>query len=473
MAGKVCLISLGCPKNLTDSETMLGILKKSGWTIVADPEQADAIIVNTCSFIQDAREESIKAILEAETYKNKGASVLVVAGCMAQMYGESILKELTQVNAVVGTGSIHRIAEALENASAIKKASNNASDPKKTSNIENENYLKDLNSNRLCYLDNPDLNPFINERMISTPHGQAYLKIAEGCSNKCTYCVIPKLRGIYRSRDLKEILDDAKLLIKGGVNEITLIAQDTTRYGMDKTGKPQLNLLLEKLAELDGAQWLRLLYCYPELVDEMLAAQFKNNEKLVKYIDIPIQHASDKILKLMGRKTSGAEIASLVEKLRKIVPDIVIRTSLIVGFPGETEDDFEILYNFVKKHRFDRLGVFRYSKEDGTPAAKIKEQVPEKTKIKRYNSIMKLQSQISFELNTARVGKTYKTIVEGVAKDGIFYTGRTYAEAPEIDGKIYFTSHRPLSAGEFVQVEILDAHEYDLTGVVTDEIESA
>lgn len=458
MAGKVCLISLGCPKNLTDSETMLGILKKSGWTIVADPEQADAIIVNTCSFIQDAREESIKAILEAETYKNKGASVLVVAGCMAQMYGESILKELTQVNAVVGTGSIHRIAEVLENAGKIENAKN----------------LKDLNnSNRFCYLDNPDLDPFINERMISTPHGQAYLKIAEGCSNKCTYCVIPKLRGIYRSRDIKEILDDAKLLIKGGVNEITLIAQDTTRYGMDKTGKPQLNLLLEKLAELDGAQWLRLLYCYPELVDEMLAAQFKNNEKLVKYIDIPIQHASDKILKLMGRKTSGAEIASLVEKLRKIVPDIVIRTSLIVGFPGETEDDFEILYDFVKKHRFDRLGVFRYSKEDGTPAAKIKEQVPEKTKIKRYNLIMKLQNQISIELNTARVGKTYKTIVEGVAKDGIFYTGRTYAEAPEIDGKIYFTSHRPLSAGEFVQVEILDAHEYDLTGVVTDEIESA
>lgn len=446
MSGKVCLISLGCPKNLIDSETMLGILEKSGWSIVTAPEQADAIIVNTCSFIQDAREESINAILKAETYKTSGPAILVVAGCLAQMYGENILTELKEVNAIVGTGSVHRIAEVLENAK---------------------------NRKRMCYLDDPDLNPFINDRIVSTLQGQAYLKIAEGCSNRCTYCVIPKIRGVYRSRDSNDILNDAKLLIEGGAREITLVAQDTTRYGSDKTGKSQLFFLLKKLSELNGAEWLRILYCYPELVDENLIDQFKENDKLVKYIDIPIQHASDKILRLMGRKTDSAGIAALIEKLRKFIPDIVIRTSLIVGFPGETEEDFEILYDFVKKYRFDRLGVFRYSKEDGTPAAKMKDQVPEKTKAKRYNTIMELQNQISLELNKNRIGKTYKTIVEGVAEDGIFYTGRTYAEAPEIDGSIYFTAERPLTTGEFVQVEILDAHEYDLTGVVRDENESS
>lgn len=446
MAGKVCIISLGCPKNLTDSETMLGILKKSGWTIVVEPDQADAIIVNTCSFIQDAREESINAILKAESYKEKGAVALVVAGCLAQMYGANITEELSKVNAVVGTGSIHRIAEVLENA---------------------------ISGKQLCYLDDPDLNPFLHDRILSTPPGQAYLKIAEGCSNKCTYCVIPRLRGAYRSREIREILDEAKLLIKDGVKEITLVAQDTTRYGSDKTGKSQLHILLKKLGDLDGAEWLRILYCYPELVNDDLIAEFKDNEKIVKYIDIPIQHASDNILKLMGRKTDSSGLQALLEKLRCNIPEIAIRTSLIVGFPGETEEDFRILYDFVKRYRFDKLGVFRYSKEDGTAAAKLKGHVPEKTKTERYNAIMKLQNQISLELNTARVGKTYQAIVEGVADDGIFYTGRTYAEAPEIDGNIYFTSEKPLSAGEFVQIEILDAREYDLIGAVRYETKSS
>ncbi|MDD4189478.1 MAG: 30S ribosomal protein S12 methylthiotransferase RimO [Eubacteriales bacterium] len=445
MPGKVCLVSLGCPKNLIDSETMLGILKKSGWTIVSEREEADAIIVNTCSFVQDARKESVNAILEAENYKKRGnASILAVAGCLAQMYGEDILSELDEVDAVVGTGSVQNILEALENAKEGK---------------------------RRCYLADPDLNPFINDREVSTPQGQAYLKIAEGCSNKCTYCVIPKIRGIFRSRKFSEILDEAKSLVKNGVKEITLVAQDTTRFGSDESGKPQLYLLLKKLGEIDGTKWLRILYCYPELVDDDLIMQYFENDKLVKYIDMPIQHASIKILKLMGRKSDAAGIASIIEKLRKRVPDIVIRTSLIVGFPGETEEDFRILHDFVKKYRFDRLGVFRYSKEDGTPAARMKGQVPEKTKIKRYNSIMKLQKQISLEINKARIGKSYKTLVEGVAEDGIFYKGRTYAEAPEIDGSIYFASERPLKTGEFVQVEILDAQEYDLTGVVRDEIE--
>lgn len=436
-------ISLGCPKNLVDSEIMLGLLNKEEYRITTDLSRADAIIVNTCAFINEAKEEAIDAILNASLYKKTGnLKVLIVTGCMAQRYSDEIIKEIPEVDAVVGTGNIHEIQ-----------------------NIISE-HVKGENRRKIFVSDPKDVDYLDNIRMLSQSGSYQYLKIAEGCSNHCTYCIIPYLRGPFRSRSIESIITEAERLASTGTKELILIAQDVTRYGEDKYGEYRLVELIRRLSEIDGIKWIRLLYCYPERITDELINEFRNNPKLLKYLDIPIQHASDSILKLMGRKTSRKSLAGLVEKLRTEVPGIILRTTLITGFPGESEDDFEQMKNFIQEYPFDRLGVFAYSREEGTPAAKMKNQVKESVKQKRREEILLLQKDIIIPLIEKRVGKTYEVMVEGVADDGIFYVGRSYGEAPEIDPVIYFTSAEPLNTGSFVNVKILTRDDMDLVGEV-------
>lgn len=443
MKKKIGLVSLGCPKNLVDSELMLGILKNDGFEIVNDKDQANVIIVNTCGFIESAKQESINTILEMASLKNKKCELLIVTGCLAQRYRQTIQDEIPEVDAVLGTGSYTEIASVIKDAYDGRKIS----------------FYGELDGT--SYLD--------GERIISTGRGYAYLKIAEGCDNRCTYCVIPSLRGPFRSRQKEAILKEAEALAKSGIKELIVVAQDTTRYGTDIYGKRSLPELLQSLGKIDGVERLRLLYCYPEEIDEALIDEIARNEKVCKYLDIPIQHISDAVLKKMGRRGSSAEIKGLLEKLQQRIPGITLRTSLIVGFPGETEEDFDELVDFIQKYRFDRLGIFMYSKEEGTPASKMKQQVSATVKKARYKKLMQLQKLISGELNSKRLGMIYRVLVEGVADDGIFYYGRSCAEAPDIDGLIYFTSSEPLEMNEFVNVEILEAEEYDLTGEVKNE----
>jgi len=437
---KVGMISLGCPKNLVDSEVMLGILKNRGYEITNQSEKADILIINTCSFIEEATQESINTVLEYAEASRKNDKILVVTGCMAERFRDEIFKEIPEVDVVLGTGSCSLIADAIEQAIDGKKISF-------YEKLADDDFLE-------------------RDRILSISSGYAYLKIAEGCNNCCTYCIIPKLRGKYRSRSMESIVSEAKELAKNGVREVILIAQDTTNYGTDIYGKLAIVDLIRELSRIDGIEWIRLLYCYPELITDDLIREFAENEKLCKYIDIPIQHISDRILKLMGRRGGSETVLNVLEKLRERVPDIILRTTLIVGFPGETDEDFEILYNFVGRQRFDRLGVFTYSREEGTPAAEMKNQVPDRIKLSRYNRIMALQKQISAEVNRKRMNRVYRTLVQGVADDGIFYYGRTYGESPDIDGVIYFTSTEPLDIGSFVNVRILNTEQYDLIGEV-------
>jgi ribosomal protein S12 methylthiotransferase len=435
---KVGLVSLGCPKNLVDSELMLGMLKNEGFDIVSDSSEAQIIIINTCGFIESAKQESINTIIRMAMHKKNKCELLIVTGCLAQMYREEILDEIPEVDAVIGTGSLGEIVSAI----------NTAYDGK-----------------RLLLCGNPDGAAFLEgERVISTGKGYAYLKIAEGCDNCCTYCVIPSLRGRYRSREMDAILGEAEKLASSGIKELILVAQDTTKYGMDIYGRRALVELLREIGKIEGIEWIRLLYCYPDQIDDELIAEIAGNEKVLKYLDIPIQHASDNVLKRMGRRGASSDIRGLLDKLRSLVPGIVLRTTLLVGFPGETKKDFEILLEFVRKYRFDRLGIFMYSREEGTPSFGMSGQVPERIKKYRYDRLMKLQQQISAELNARRVGKVEKVLVEGVAEDGIFYYGRSYAEAPEIDGLVYFTSREPLNICQMVNVKILCSEEYDLIG---------
>ncbi len=443
MNKKIGMVSLGCPKNLVDSELMLGILKEEGYEFVSDKYDANVIIVNTCGFIESAKQESINTILEMAALKEKNCELLIVTGCLAQRYRKLILEEVPEVDAVLGTGSYEAIASVITSAY----------------NGERVQLYGDLAGTD--YMD--------MERVVSTGKGYAYIKIAEGCDNCCTYCVIPSLRGVFRSRKLESILREAEKLAESGVKELILVAQDTTRYGIDLYGKRMLIELLQQLSKLDGIEWIRLLYCYPEEIDDELIAEIAQNKKVCKYLDIPIQHASDAVLKAMGRRGRSADIGALLDKLRQTIPGIIIRTTLIVGFPGETEEDFNILSEFVKKYKFDRLGIFMYSKEENTPASKMQQQVPARTKRSRYGRLMKIQRQISAQLNADQLGKVYKVMVEGVAEDGIFYYGRSYAQAPEIDGLIYFTSSDALVDYQMVNVEILDSGEYDLTGEVKHE----
>ena len=449
MKKKIGIVSLGCPKNLVDSEIMLGLLKGENYEITPRVEEANVIIVNTCGFIESAKKESIETILEMAGYKEDKCEILIVTGCLAQRYKEDIVKEIPEVDAVVGTGSYGRIAELIKDIYGYKGTGTK-------------------NSSVLCD-DISCVDYLNNERVISTNTGYAYLKIAEGCNNCCTYCIIPKLRGPYISRDMDEILHEAKFLAQKGVKEVILVAQDVTRYGEDIYKKRKLVELIRKISRISGIEGIRLLYCYPEEIDDSLINEIAVNPKVLKYIDIPIQHASDRILGLMGRRGTKKQMDDLLTKLRARIPEIIIRTSLIVGFPGENEEDFKTLYNFVARHSFDRLGVFTYSKEEGTPAYKMKPQVKAAVKQSRYNDIMVLQNQIANKKNKMRLGKIYKVLVEGVADDGIFYYGRSYAEAPEIDGVIYFTSQEPLTVGEYAYIKILNTDDYDLIGEVIDE----
>ena len=440
---KIGMVSLGCPKNLVDSEIMLGLLKNhDNYEITNNEKDADAIIVNTCGFVESAKKESIEAILEMAEYKKEHLKILVVTGCLAQRYKDELLKEIPEIDAVIGTGGYGDIADVLNRAFSGEKP-------------------MELKNGDLLYLE--------NDRLLSTGKGYAYLKISEGCNNCCTYCVIPSLRGPYRSRKIEDILKEARNLAKKGVREIILVAQDTTRYGTDNYGSPMLVELLKKLSEIGELFWIRLLYCYPEMIDDSLINEIATNDKVCKYLDIPLQHASDKILKAMNRRGTRNDIENLLSKLRARIPGIVIRTSLIVGFPGESDEDFSILYDFVGKNKFDRLGVFTYSKEEGTAAFNMKPQIDKRQKNRRYKKIMELQKQVTNDLNKEKIGKVFDVLVEGVADDGIFYYGRSYQEAPDIDGTIYFTSRTPLNSGEYVSVKVINSDYYDLTGDVFDE----
>ncbi|QIB26135.1 30S ribosomal protein S12 methylthiotransferase RimO [Caloranaerobacter azorensis] len=447
MSTRVSLVTLGCSKNLVDSEVMLGIIKENGYLLTQDLDVADIIIINTCGFIKDAKEESIDTIIELGEYKKIGnCKRLIVTGCLAERYKEEILKELPEVDAVVGTGNLKDIVNVIE---AVEK---------------DKRILKAGDINNFDY----DILP----RFISSSNPVAYVKIAEGCNNFCTYCIIPKIRGKYRSRRIEKIIEEVKKLVEIGKKEIILIAQDTTKYGLDLYGKVRLPELLDELNKIEGLEWIRLQYLYPDDFTDELIDSIKRNEKVVKYVDIPIQHINNRILKRMNRKTTKERIIDLINKLRSRVPNIIIRTTLIVGFPGETEQEFKELCEFVKNTKFDRLGVFAYSKEEDTPAANFEDQVDEIVKEERKSIIMEIQKQISFEKNREKIGNIYKVLVEEQiekTEDGLIYLGRSYMDSPEIDGLVYIHSKYRLNLGDFVNVKIFDCLEYDLIGEIDHE----
>lgn len=444
MNHKVGLVSLGCPKNLVDSEIILGMLKNEKYELTIEHKNADVIIINTCAFIGDAKEEAIMSILEAARYKEEGnLKLLIVTGCLAERYKADICKEIPEVDVVVGTGSIDEIPAIIS---------------KGLSGEINERNLYANTPNTVDYLE--------LTRLVTDEKPYSYLKIAEGCSNRCTYCIIPSLRGDFRSRTIENILREANLLAKKGKKEIILVAQDVTRYGTDIYQEKKLVELVRQISKIEEIERIRLLYCYPELIDNELIMEMKNNPKLCKYLDIPIQHISDNVLKAMGRRGNKAYIYDLLARIREQIPGVALRTSLITGFPGETEEDFEELCNFVKESNFEHLGVFAYSKEEGTPAYKMKGQIPQKIKKARREKLMMIQKENVENYNSSRLGHIYDTIVDGVADDGIFYVGRTYAETPDIDSVIYFTAAEPLDVGMIVPVKILCQDDYDLVGEV-------
>ena len=447
MPVKVGCISLGCPKNLVDSEIMLGLLNRDDYEITVNLPEAEAIIVNTCAFIGDAKEEAVDTILEASLYKRAGRlKALIVTGCLAQRYRDEIIREIPEVDAVLGTGNIPEIERVIADHVGGRK--------------EQGLYVNDPAD--VDYLD--------NLRMLSGKGASQYLKIAEGCSNHCTYCIIPTLRGPFRSRTLESIIKEARQLADSGARELILIAQDVSRYGEDRYHESTLVKLIRELSQIEAINWIRLLYCYPERIDDALIQEMKNNPKLVKYLDIPIQHASNRILKAMGRKSRQEELIKLMDTLRKEVPGIILRTSLITGFPGETEEDFNTLVGFIKAHPFDRLGVFAYSQEEGTPAAAMESQVEEQIRENRRELLLSVQSEIAVKRLKKRIGHAYQVLTEGVADDGIFYYGRSYGEAPDIDPLVYFTSPEPVEAGSFVKVKMLDSQQMDLIGeAISDE----
>ncbi len=433
------IVSLGCPKNRVDTENMLGILGSRGYQVVADPEDADIIIVNTCAFIDSAKEESINTILEMAAYKQQKCKLLIVAGCLAERYHDEIPEELPEVDAIVGTGDYHRIAEVIQAASAGEK-------PILSGHID---------------VDIPEGLP----RILSTGGASAYLKIADGCDNKCTYCVIPQLRGHYRSRPMEEILKEAQALADDGIRELIVIAQDTTRYGYDLYGEEKLSELLTKLSEIEQIHWIRVHYMYPESITDSMIDVFAANDKVVKYMDIPIQHINDRILKLMGRKTTRQQICARLDMLRSRVPGLVIRTSLIAGFPSETNEEFSELLSFVKEAGFERLGAFAYSKEENTAAAKLPDQIDEETKLLRQDALLEAQQAISCMQQQNKIGKIYEVLVEGYDDENLMYFGRTYADSIEVDTTTYFAAEDEVAIGSFVSVKILDADNYDCTGV--------
>ncbi len=431
------IVSLGCAKNLVDTEVMLGILGHEGYQIVAEPQEADVIIVNTCAFIDSAKEESIRTVLEMAAYKEDRCRLLILCGCMAERYHDEILAELPEVDAVVGTGDYTKIAEVITRAFDGEK-------------VVLYGHMND---------DLPE-----ESRVLSTPGYMAYLKIADGCDNCCTYCIIPKLRGRYRSRPMEEIVREAAALAESGVRELVVIAQDTARYGVDLYGKSRLPELLKNLCAIPGIHWVRVLYLYPEAITDELIDTFAREDKLVKYMDIPIQHASDEVLKRMGRHLTRAQLVTLLEKLRSRVPGIVLRTTVIAGFPGETEAQFQELLAFVKAMRFERLGAFAYSQEEGTPAARLDGQLPEDERAARAEQVLRVQADISLALQKEKIGTVTEVLVEGYDPDSLMYFGRTAGDAPEVDNRVYFAAEDALCPGDFVPVEILQAEAYELVG---------
>lgn len=436
MAIKIGFVSLGCNKNLCDTENMMGILLENGFELTPNPEEADVIVVNTCGFIESAQQEAIDTILEMASYKEQNCKLLVACGCLVQRFYKDILNELPEIDVIVGTTAFDEIVEAIKEGIQGKKAS----------------HIYDIDR------DVPEDLP----RVRTTPQYTAYLKIAEGCDNNCTYCAIPYIRGKYRSRSEESILAEAKALAEDGVKEIIVVAQDTTRYGIDLYGEKRICQLLHSLCEIDGIEWVRIHYSYPEELDDELIKTIKNEDKIVKYLDIPVQHGSSSVLKRMGRKTNREKLEALIEKLRREIPDITIRTSIIAGFPGETEEEFTELCEFLEKVKLDRVGVFAYSQEEGTPAARMKDQLPQEIKEARRDKVMELCQKISLKRNESMIGKTVTVITEGF-EDNLYY-GRSGGESIEIDPKIYFGAHRDLSAGDFVDVVIKSADTYDLCG---------
>lgn len=438
---KLMFISLGCDKNLVDSEKMLGILSDKGFEFTDDETEAEVIVVNTCTFIHDAKEESINTLIEMGTYKTTGKlKALIATGCLAQRYHEEIRTEIPEVDAILGTTSMEHIAEAVEEVLHNRKAE----------------YLEDIQ-----YLAGTK-----SKRIVTTGGHFAYLKIAEGCDKFCTYCIIPKVRGRFRSVPMEDLLAEAKSLADQGVKELILVAQETTLYGQDLYGKKCLAELLRKLCQIDGLYWIRILYCYPEEIDEELIAVIRDEEKIVPYLDLPIQHASDRILKRMGRRTTNADLRRIIGRLREEIPDIALRTSLISGFPGETEEDHEELYRFVDEMEFDRLGVFTYSQEENTPAAIMPDQIEEAVKEARRDELMELQQAIAFEKAEEMTGRVLWCMIEGKVADEDVYVGRTYKDAPNVDGYIFVQTTATLMTGDFVKVLVTDSNEYDLIGEI-------
>ncbi len=443
---KIAFVSLGCDKNLVDSEIMLGIIDEEGHTIIDDEKNSDIVIINTCGFILDATNEAIENILEFVELKKQGfLKSIIVTGCMVQRYKDEIFKEIPEVDAIVGTGDFEEIGK------VIKRVS----DGEKVTQITDMNKKLD---DRLAH-----------KRMLSTPSYFAYLKIAEGCDNHCTYCTIPKLRGKYRSRDLESLIKEAEILVNKGVIELILVAQDTSMYGTDIYGENKLHILLQELSKIETLKWIRLMYSYPEHITDETIFEIANNPKLCKYLDMPIQHASDKILKLMNRGTDSARIKEIIKKLRENIKGLSLRTTLIVGFPGEDEKDFKELLDFVEEMKFNKLGVFAFSKEEGTAAYKLPNQLDEKTKQKRRDIVLDRQKMISLEINKKYINNVLDVIVDGRLPDDDVYCGRSYMDSHDVDGFVFFNNEYELLSGDIVKIRITDAMYYDLVGVVVDE----
>ncbi len=437
-ATKVGFVSLGCPKNQIDTEVMLHHLSDAGYEIVSEDIEADIVIVNTCAFIESAKQESIDSILDEAWLKKKNLKGLIVTGCLAERYRDQILEEMPEVDAVLGVGSLHNIVEAVRQVEKGQKYTS--------------------------YCPNDQLR-LGGDRIVSTPEYMAYLKVAEGCDNRCTYCAIPNIRGRFRSRPIEELTEEATELEKLGVRELVIVAQDTSRYGLDLYGEYRLPQLIQAITRATNIPWIRLLYCYPDKITDELIAEIRDNPRVVKYIDLPIQHISDSVLRRMNRHGDANMIRDAVRRLREAVPDIVIRTTAIVGFPGETEEDFTALCEYIKETRFERFGAFPYSREEDTPAAEMPDQIDEQVKQDRYDTIMTIQLDIAEAYNRAQIGKTVQVLCEGYDPIAEVYYGRSAADAPEIDGKIYFQSKKKRKEGEFVNVKLTDVQDYDLSGI--------
>ncbi|HAS72125.1 MAG TPA: 30S ribosomal protein S12 methylthiotransferase RimO [Eubacterium sp.] len=441
---KILFVSLGCDKNLVDTENMLGILKNKGFEFTDDEWEADIIAINTCCFIGDAKQESINTILEmAEHKKDARCKVLVVAGCLAHRYQDEIIKEIPEVDAFVGTSSYDKIADMINSVLEEKGISN---------------FVEDANRMPMVEAD----------RIVTTPGYYEYLKIAEGCDKHCTYCVIPKVRGSFRSFPIEYLVNQTKKLVEGGVKEIILVAQETTLYGVDLYGKKSLPKLLHNLGLIEGLEWIRILYCYPEEINDELIEAIKNEPKVCHYLDMPIQHASDNILKRMGRRTSKQELTDIVAKLRRDIPDIALRTTLITGFPGETDVDHEEVMQFIDECEFDRLGVFTYSREEDTVAAQMPDQIDEEIKEKYRDELMQLQQEISADRSAAMIGRIVRVMIEGFIPEDNTYVGRSYKDAPNVDGLVFVECDRELMSGDFIDVKITGSTEYDLIGTIVE-----